>query len=320
MPGKMGSDGIRDGRDARSAAQPASLSANQTGREFSAPQEDEMMKAALIPAIAGTLLITVAAVPAQEASKPNQINISYEVPKNPKHQRIYKRMQERRSLENLQEFLSPFRLPRTLKIELAGCDGEADAKYFDDVITICYEYLDELWRNMPKKVTASGIAPIDTILGPLIDTALHEFAHALFDQLKVPVFGREEDAADQVAAFILLHLGKDEARRLIMATRHAYMTEGKTSGRPTLEEFSEEHGTPAQRAANLLCIAYGADPKLFADVVSKGYLPKSRAEQCKDEYEQIFDAFDAVILPHVDRDLAQKILKRDWLPKTTAPF
>src|SRR5688572_4691373 len=128
MPGKMGSDGIRDGRDARSAAPPASLSANQTGREFSAPQEDEMMKAALIPAIAGTLLITVAAVPAQEASKPNQINISYEVPKNPKHQRIYKRMQERRSLENLQEFLRPFRLPRTLKIELAGCDGEADAK------------------------------------------------------------------------------------------------------------------------------------------------------------------------------------------------
>ncbi len=279
------------------------------------------MKAVLIPAIAGTLLITVAAVPAEEASKPSQVSISYEIPKNPKHQRIYKRMQERRSLENLQEFLSPFRLPRPLKIELAGCDGEADARYFDNVITICYEYLDELWRNMPKKVTASGIAPIDTILGPLIDTTLHEFAHALFDMLKVPVFGREEDAADQVAAFILLHLGKDEARRLIMATRHAYMTEAKNSGGPPdLEEFSEEHGTPAQRAANLLCIAYGADPKLFADVVSKRYLPKIRSEQCQDEYEQIYDAFDAVILPHIDRDLAQKILKKDWLPKPTVPF
>ena len=142
----------------------------------------------------------------------------------------------------------------------------------------------------------------------------------MFDQLKVPIFGREEYAADQVAAFILLHPAKAEARRLIMATRHAYTAESKSSGPPELAEFSEEHGTPAQRAANLLCIAYGADPKLFADVVSKGYLPKMRAEQCKDEYEQIFDAFEAVILPHVDRDLAQKILKRDWLPKTTAPF
>jgi Putative metallopeptidase len=288
---------------------------------LSAPQEDEMMKAALIPAIAGTLLSTVAAVPAQEASKPNQISISYELPKNSKHQRIYNRMKERRSLENLQEFLSPFKLPRTLKIELAGCDGEADARYFEDVITVCYEYLDELWRNMPRKVTASGVAPIDTILGPLIDTTLHEFAHALFDMLKVPVFGREEDAADQVAAYIYLHLGKAEARRLIMATRHAYMTEVKGSdGPPTLAEFSEEHGTPAQRMFNLLCIAYGADPKLFGDVVSKGYLPRQRAEQCQDEYEQIQDAFNAAISPHIDRDLAEKILKRDWLPKTTAPF
>jgi hypothetical protein len=71
---------------------------------------------------------------------------------------------------------------------------------------------------------------------------------------------------------------------------------------------------------NLLCIAYGADPKLFGDVVTKRYLPRQRAEQCQDEYEQIVDAFTAVILPHVDRDLAEKVLKRDWLPKTTAPF
>jgi hypothetical protein len=229
-------------------------------------------------------------------------------------------MQERRSLENLQEFLSPFKLPRTLKIELAGCEGDADARYFDDVITICYEYIDELWRSMPKKMVASGVAPIDTMLGPMIDTTLHEFAHALFDMLKVPIFGREEDAADQVAAYIYLHLGKDEARRLIMATRYAYMTEMQGAGRPDLEEFSEEHGTPAQRMFNLLCIAYGADPKLFGDVVTKRYLPRQRAEQCQDEYEQIVDAFTAVILPHVDRDLAEKVLKRDWLPKTTAPF
>jgi hypothetical protein len=63
-----------------------------------------MMKAALFAAIAGTLLSNVAAVPALEASKPNQISISYVVPKNPKHQRIYQRMQERRSLENFRNF------------------------------------------------------------------------------------------------------------------------------------------------------------------------------------------------------------------------
>ena len=49
---------------------------------------------------------------------------------------------------------------------------------------------------MPTQTTASGIEPIDTVVGPFLDTVLHEFAHALFDYLDIPVLGREEDAAD----------------------------------------------------------------------------------------------------------------------------
>src|SRR5688572_32230290 len=48
-----------------------------------------------------------------------------------------------------------------------------------------------------------------------------------------------------------------------------------------------EHGTPAQRFYNLVCIAYGADAQLFADLVQKGYLPKERAEGCAEEYQQV---------------------------------
>ena len=96
-------------------------------------------------------------------------------------------------------------------MSLAECDGEADAFYGDDAITICYEYISELWKNMPAETTEAGIAPMDTIIGPLFDTCLHEFAHALFDMLDVPVLGREEDAADQVAAYINLHFGKADA-------------------------------------------------------------------------------------------------------------
>jgi hypothetical protein len=33
---------------------------------------------------------------------------------------------------------------------------------------------------------------------------LHEGAHALFDQLRIPILGREKDAADQFVAFILI--------------------------------------------------------------------------------------------------------------------
>ena len=34
-------------------------------------------------------------------------------------------IKERRTLEKLQDLLSPFRLPRTLEVSLVGCNGEA---------------------------------------------------------------------------------------------------------------------------------------------------------------------------------------------------
>ncbi len=275
------------------------------------------MKTALALAAAGVVLVTATATTAFAAAKANRVSVSYVPPKNPAHQRIYERLKERRVLEKLQEFVSPFRLPRTLKVSLAGCDGEADAFYGDDAITICYEYIDELWKKMPAETTPAGIAPIDTIIGPLFDTALHEFGHALFDMFNLPVFGREEDAADQVASYIILQLGKTEARRLIMGTAYAYKTEAEAAAAPSLKEFADEHGTPAQRAFNLLCVAYGADPKLFGDFVTKGYLPKKRVEACKDEYQQVSHAFETLIGPHIDRALAKRIFDRSWLAEPT---
>ena len=57
-------------------------------------------------------------------------------------------------------------------------------------------------------------------------------------------------------------------------------------------------------------IAYGADPKLFADVVELKYLPQERAGGCESEYEQISFAFKTLISPHVDKRQAKRALKR----------
>jgi len=162
--------------------------------------------------------------------------------------------------------------------------------------------------------------PLPAPVGPVFDTCLHEFGHAIFDMLKVPVFGREEDAADQVAAYFTLQLGKDEARRQIGGTAYAYMTEAKAAKEPpALEKFANEHGTPAQRFYNLLCIAYGADAKLFGDLVAKGYLPKERAEGCADEYTQVAFAFNKLLGPHIYRPRAKKVLQKSWLPTANTP-
>jgi hypothetical protein len=81
---------------------------------------------------------------------------------------------------------------------------------------------------------------------------------------------------------------------------------------------SDAHAAPAQRFYNLLCLAYGADPALFGDVVKKGYLPEGRARGCKGEYEQVTFAFRDLIVPHLDQQLAKTVLDKTWLPDVKA--
>ena len=163
--------------------------------------------------LAPEIVTTAQTAPAQAG----RMSVSYVPPKNPAHQPIYEQLKEIRFLEKVQEFLSRVRLPRTLLVKLEGCDGDANASYDKDIIVVCYEYIDELWKTVPEETIEAGVTQADALVGPLFDTTLHEFAHAMFDMLGVPVLGREEDAADQVSAYMMLHLGKAEARRLSWA-------------------------------------------------------------------------------------------------------
>ena len=66
----------------------------------------------------------------------------------------------------------------------------SNAWYDENVITVCYEFLADILKNAPEETVPSGITRQDAILGPVVDVFLHESGHAMFDLLKVPVFGR----------------------------------------------------------------------------------------------------------------------------------
>jgi hypothetical protein len=192
-----------------------------------------------------------------------------------------------------------------------GCDGVVNAWYGSDDVTVCYEFVAEILRTAPEKEAPAGITRQDAIAGSLLDVFLHESGHATFDMLKIPLFGKEEDAADQFSAYIMLQYDKARARRLILGSAYQYnVAIPGAEITLALKKFSDEHGIPAQRFYNVLCIAYGADPKLFADVVEKKYLPQERADVCGDEYRQVSFAFKTLIGPHLDRERAKRALKR----------
>lgn len=271
------------------------------------------MKSLMLLVVMAACLQSQAAV-AQKSSKlrPDRIQISYVPPKNPAHEAVARELKERKVLEKFKEFLSPVRLPRTLMLKLEGCDGESNAWYDEDAITVCYEYIDDVLKNAPKETTPLGITRADVILGSTLEVFLHEFGHAAFDYLQVPIMGREEDAADQFAAYILLQFAKSDARRLITGAAFTYNFEAH---QPSTKKnpFADEHGLPAQRFYNILCMAYGADEKLFADAVDKGILPKERAEGCADEYELLARSFKKLIGPYIDQGRAKAVLAKRWL-------
>jgi hypothetical protein len=253
---------------------------------------------------------------AQAAPKTTQIRIEYAEPKNAAHKPLYERMKDARVLEYVQSILGVIRLPRPLKIKLTGCEGISNAWYSDDEITVCYEFVDDIYKNAAEADLPVGITRQDTIVGPLVDVFLHEAGHAVFDYLKVPIFGREEDAADQFSAYIVLQYDKERARRLILGSAYQYRLDVKTTDASMpVSKFADEHGLPAQRFYNVLCTAYGRDPKLFAELVTMKYLPESRAEQCEHEYEQVKYAFGKLITPHINRTAARKVLKKRYQAK-----
>ena len=81
----------------------------------------------------------------------NVIRVEYDPPKSPTHQPLYEMVKERRVLEKLREVFAPFQLPLDLTFKMTGCDGQSNAWYARPALTICYEYLDEIRRDMPKE-------------------------------------------------------------------------------------------------------------------------------------------------------------------------
>jgi len=264
--------------------------------------------------IAVSMMPQAPAIAAPE-TRANRMLVEYVPPTNPAHQKLYEMLKERRALEKLQAIFSPFRLPIDLTLRTVPCDGVSNAWWQRPDVSVCYEYLAEILRAMPKETTAEGVTPADAVIGQFFYVFAHEMGHAMFEMLEVPVFGNAEDAADHFAVFLMLKFEKNEARGLIVGSAYSYRKYVQNSEvSAPLVAFSDAHSAPAQRYFNLLCLAYGSDTAMYGDFVEKNYLPKGRANSCKREYNQVAFAFQKSIRPHLDQNLAKQVTEREWFP------
>jgi hypothetical protein len=275
--------------------------------------------AALVLAMACTAPALAQAPTLQpSAIAPNpQIEIAYVEPKNPAYRPIYDKLKRRQVLEDLRAFLSPLRLPRKIQVKVDQC-GTASAHYQPGgPVVICYEYVDGLERTAPDVTLQIGGQPFtkdDALVGAFVHVVLHETARAVFDVLEIPVWGREDFAADRVAGYIMFQFGQKAAYRTLVGTSWFLAQSGVAiSGLPS-GDFSYVRGVQGdtlQRFYNTLCIALGGDPARF-DFLKKT-LPEGRAQVCAWEYVQLQRSFRDTFMPHVDTELLAKVQAVDWL-------
>jgi Putative metallopeptidase len=263
---------------------------------------------------------------AQELRNP-QIDIAYVEPANPAYREIYERLKKRQVLEELRAFLAPLKLPERVLIKIDQCDGASIAPYTPKgPVTICYEYINQFERVAPADLVLIGpevfdptgnypglLRRDDALTGAFVQHALHEFTIAAFEILQVPLWGREEFAADNVTAFIMLQFGKEIAWKTVVGTAWLLAQTGATG----IGEFYSARSPDAQRFFNYLCTAYVSDPVLFGFVVKNGTLPQERAKYCKQDYEKLKYSFDATIMPHIDQDLLKQVRAGTWLKAPT---
>jgi hypothetical protein len=302
-----------------------------------------MMKVVFAAALSIALSsLTVPQVHAQSASIPrnDKILIDYQDPINPEMygldpndknkevqeefadyealKRVHDRIRERKLLERYAQFLAPLRLPTTLRLITKQCD-EMNAFFSprENSITMCLEYMRGFEASAPGGTTEEGISRDDAIIGSVVATLLHETGHAIFHILRIPVLGREEDAADQVAAFVMLQFGDQVALTTVKGSLWKWRNWGVPLGRKTTSLvqqsiYADSHSTAQQRFITFLCIAYGGKPKVFQPLIDAGFMPKGRAAACANDYKQAERAFEKTVLPHIDRDLMAKVQSATW--------
>ena len=199
-----------------------------------------------------------------------------------------------------------FRLPKPLNLVGRPC-GEPNAFYVPDEksIFICYELVDLIVRQADKakgpdrrkKLPEESRALL--AVGAVTFITLHEMGHALIDILELPVTGREEDVADQIATFLTLRELKDEEEQ-----EFAFWTVVGGSwffdmlGSQRLNSnMADEHSLDGQRVYNIACWTYGSDPRRYAELGHWFNGATDRLLRCEAEHVQMHHALTKLIGP-----------------------
>lgn len=184
--------------------------------------------------------------------------------------------------------------PRDVLIVI-GETGTANCFYYPGKhrIHISYEMYDFLWDRF-KTIENEAKALRHTLL--CMDFIFyHEMGHCLVGELDLPITGREEDAADDLAAVSLAEGGTYGGEVALAAAQFFELMSREAD--PKKLPFWDEHSLDAQRFYNILSVFYGSDPNRYLFI--ENIVPKNRLARCQQDFKHKQRSWDRILNQHL---------------------
>jgi hypothetical protein len=157
--------------------------------------------------------------------------------------------------------------------------------------------------NVPRLKKLSPQAKrqlVEFVLGNMLFVVAHEIGHGLINEMKLPVLGREEDAADSFAIVHALKMGsKFSERVLIEAGNGLVLSARRDKKEGNALTFYGEHGLDPQRAYNVICFMVGSNPEKYKQLAVETKLPEERQASCKYDWENTAWSWDEMLQKHL---------------------
>ena len=141
---------------------------------------------------------------------------------------------------------------------------------------------------------------VEFVAGNMLFVGFHEMGHALVGQLRLPVLGRGEDAADSFATLAMLEAGTEfSVNVLVQAARGWFLMDRREQKLGNMLTFYDAHGLDKQRAFAIVCLMVGSNDKQFKELADWVQMPQERQRTCRDDYDNAKYSWDAVLKPYL---------------------
>jgi len=202
---------------------------------------------------------------------------------------------------NLADILgNTFEIPKPITVTAVnGLDGGPNYNPKDDTITFQYGFAALIYQTLQQSNPDWSQHRLGFATGAVIGFILeHEFTHALINIYNLPVLGKEEDAADALAAVFMTQFVKGGDEFSFDAAKFFdALSERQRNLAPS--DYWDEHSLDKQRAYAIVCWVAGASEEDYDAIRKFGILGEDRLQSCPAEYQQRVKSWSTMLKPHL---------------------